>query len=71
MHWREDVEQVILSGKNQALHILTHPIWYGKSEETVRKRLMEFLKNAASERYCFLDENFRDLQEYIKKEDIL
>lgn len=70
MFWREDVEEIIRSGKYQGLHLLTHPIWYGKKEETTQGRLVGFLKDAVQERYDYLDENFRDLQEYVKKEDI-
>lgn len=71
MHWREDVDTIVRSGKYQKLHILTHPIWYGMNEKTTKQCLIGFLKDAVQDRYIYLDDNFKNLQEYVKKEDIL
>lgn len=65
MNWREPVEKVIISRKYTKLHILTHPIWYGKKKETVSEKLNEFLNQAYDDRYKNLNENFRNLQEVL------
>ena len=35
MHWRENVYDVIESGKYQRIHLLTHPVWYNKNKYTL------------------------------------
>lgn len=72
MHWRENAEEVIKSHDYHHLHILTHPFWYVKSERVgVREKLLEFILHANIERYYWQKENFRDLDEFIIKEDVI
>jgi peptidoglycan/xylan/chitin deacetylase (PgdA/CDA1 family) len=70
MHWREDVFSVVQSRQHEKLHILTHPIWYGKNEETTREKLLEFFNRAKTERYLRLSENIKDIQEFVRQEDV-
>lgn len=44
MRWREDVFDIINSGKYADLHILTHPFWYSESNETKQYKVYNFLK---------------------------
>ena len=70
--WRENAEEVIKSHDYHHLHILTHPFWYVKSERVgVREKLLEFILHANIERYYWQKENFRDLDEFIIKEDAI
>lgn len=70
MHWREDVHQVIESNDYERLHILTHPIWYGIEESTMRERLKEFIRAQKYNCYDSVRENIRDLDEVLLKADI-
>ena len=70
MHWRENVESIIRSRSYPALHILTHPIWYTKEEQQTREKIMNFINRAKLECYDHLNENFRDLQEFVRREEL-
>ena len=70
MNWREDVEEIINSNKYEKLHILTHPFWYEKKEDTMKNKLEIFLENSVINRYNALNANFRDLESIISKEEI-
>ena len=70
MHWREDVCQVIASNAYERLHILTHPIWYGNEESTMREQLKEFIRAQKYNCYDSVRDNIRDLDEVLLKVDI-
>lgn len=70
MNWREDVEQVVAEKKKQALHILTHPIWYEKEEQTIREVMKRFICSAIPERFDVLADNVSNLKEIVSLEDI-
>lgn len=70
-HWREDVEAIIKSCQYDRLHILTHAFWYEEKEGTTRNRLLEYIRSAAIERYDSLNQNFRDLPEFVQRTEIL
>lgn len=70
MEWREDIIQVVSSGRYEKLHLLIHPFWYSKNQEGIRNKLLKFIRSANRERYLSLKDNFRDLQEFIGLEDI-
>lgn len=70
MNWRENLIQLIESGLYKKLHILTHSFWYSTSNESLEHKLKEFLKQAIGERYDHLDDNFRDLDQLINREEI-
>lgn len=65
MCWREPVMDYINTTQYDRLHILTHAFWYSRGKEDIRKKLQDFLGQAQEERYQLLDQNFRNLQEYI------
>lgn len=70
MNWREDVEKIVNSNKYEKLHILTHPFWYEEKEDTMKNKLERFLENSVVNRYNALNDNFRDLESVISKEEI-
>lgn len=71
MAWKEDVFSIIKNGDYEKLHILTHPIWYSRKLGTTREKLLDLINDARVERYTDISDNFRDLQEFIKKEELL
>lgn len=71
MNWREDVFEIVNSGKYNKLHILTHPFWYADKQEDIGEKLINFINNANKERAKYQDENFKDLYDVINREDII
>jgi hypothetical protein len=69
-NWRENVEEVIQSRRHKRLHILTHPFWYTETRKTCREKLYEFITRANRQRYQEMRANFRNLEEFIKQEEI-
>lgn len=69
-NWREDVCEIIRSDEFPQLHILTHPIWYSRREQSVRETLLDFICRADEERYHALTGEFTRLEEFITEEDI-
>lgn len=70
MHWRENVLEIIESNAFDHLHILTHPFWYNKEEQSMKACLKDFIGSANRERYDDMNENFRDLEDVLKREEI-
>lgn len=70
MNWREDIEEIISGNEYEKLHILTHPFWYEEKENTMKNKLERFLENSIINRYNTLNDNFRDLESVISKEEI-
>lgn len=70
MHWREDINQVIQSCSYNRLHILTHPIWYGIQESTMREVLMDLISTNKYNYYDCIRDNIRDLNGVLLKADI-
>jgi hypothetical protein len=70
MHWREDIYKVIQSNTYERLHILTHPIWYGTRELTMREKLKEFINAQKYRCYDNVRENIRDLNEVLLKAEL-
>ena len=70
-HWREDVTEIVNSGKEPALHILTHPFWYHEEPVSMHDSLYEFTKNAVAERYRSLTDNIRDLEQVLTYEELV
>lgn len=67
MHWKEDVFGVIASKRYKKLHILTHPFWYSNKCETINQKLLNYIQEAKLKCYYSLEENIRDLSEFINK----
>lgn len=70
MYWREDVFDLIKSGKHPRIQLLTHPFWYSEKEVSMRELLQNFIQSAAIERYDALNGNFRDLAAVLKREEV-
>lgn len=70
-NWREDVLAVIESGVYDRLHILTHPFWYGATEQSAKTRLKEFCECQTGRCYDWLQENVRDLDEILRKSELV
>ena len=65
MCWREPIMDYINAIQYNRIHILTHAFWYSREREDKKKKIKNFLEQAQEERYRLLDQNFRNLQEYI------
>lgn len=70
MCWREDIEKIIQQKNYQALHILTHPIWYTEAEHNMKSCLEDLIKNSILRTYESLYDNFRDLDDVITNGEI-
>ncbi len=70
-NWRENIEEIIIAKKYAKLHILTHAFWYHKDELTAGEALKKFIIQKKENCYTFLDENIRDLNEFLKLEEVL
>lgn len=70
MHWREDVYQVIQSDLYDRLHILTHPIWYGEKERSMKEILLQLIGEQKGKYYDNVRENIRDLDKVLLKPDL-
>ena len=71
MNWREDLSAIIESGEYDRLHILTHPFWYAEKCESTRNKLLRFIRSANITRYDMLNDNFRELSEFVRKNEII
>lgn len=71
MNWRENVEEIIDSEKYSQLHILTHPFWYSEKIESMEEKLEKFLKLAIKERYESLEDNIRNFNSILRRENIV
>lgn len=71
MHWREDVLGIINSRKYDKLHILTHPFWYDEGEGDIKERVSKYINDANKERYNYMKDNIRDIEEIMKMEVVL
>lgn len=70
MHWREDVEKIVCKKEFPMLHILTHPFWYSKEEESTREKLLRLCTGKQYAAYQTLNDNFRDLGEFLSLADL-
>lgn len=68
--WREDVETIVASNLYNRLQILTHAFWYDEQEKTAKQALSDFVRFAKWERYRGLSDNVRDIEEFIREEDL-
>lgn len=69
--WREDIDEIVEEEKYKRLHILIHPFWYMKDKEkSLKQTLKENILNAALSYYDNMNNNFRNLEKEIGKEEI-
>ena len=71
MNWRENAFEVISSNEYDKLHILTHPFWYDDLNNSTRAKLLEFIDKASIDRYRWISDNFRNLEEFVQLEEII
>lgn len=69
-HWREDVLSIIKSEEYDRLHVLTHPFWYDEKEQTAKETLKSFCESRTYACYDWLQDNVRDLEEFLKKSEL-
>lgn len=69
-NWREDVTGIIKSGEYDRLHVLTHPFWYDEEEQSASEALKRFCTGRAEQCYDDLRDNMRDLEEFLRKDDL-
>lgn len=69
-NWKEDVLNIVESGKFDWLHILTHPIWYSQSEISAKEVLKDLCNQKIFQCYDSLDHNIRDLDNILSKDDL-
>lgn len=71
MCWRENITRLLENNEFDKLHILTHPFWYNVELENTREKLLNFIFSSKTERFNQINNNFRDLHEFLGLEDIL
>ena len=71
MHWREDVIAGVQSGVYDRLHVLTHPFWYEHDDHSAKESLWAFLKKTQIRYYDWFNDNFRSLDEFIKRDEVV
>lgn len=68
--WRENVDEIIESGKYDKLHILTHAFWYNEKDEDIKTSIKKFVLAAKYDRYNELDKNITDLTSILREDEI-
>ncbi|QQO09827.1 hypothetical protein [Breznakiella homolactica] len=68
-NWCENVEDLVLSGEFKKIHLLTHPFWYTTEKDTCRNKLFHFISAGNKNRYINMNDNFKNLQEFISSDD--
>lgn len=68
--WREDVMEIIQSGKYDKLHILTHAFWYHDEEKDLKTTIKEFVSQGNMKRYHILSKNITDLESILGEDEI-
>jgi len=71
MHWREDVIEIIETEIYDKLHILTHPFWYSNEDESIKQKIEQFINNAKKDRYIYLKDNIRDIDQIVDEGELL
>lgn len=70
MHWREDILNIVKDSRFDRFHILIHPFWYTVDYETIEYKFRVFLNDSIYQRYEYINNNFRNLEEIIKKGEL-
>lgn len=66
-HWRENVDEIILSGEYKKLHILTHAFWYDREESSLEKTVSDYIMSGNSDRYEIMQDNISKLESIMDK----
>ncbi len=70
MLWRENVEEIVESRRERALHILTHPFWYSEARESMQDKLRKFAGAGNGFRYACMEETIRDLESVLGRDEV-
>lgn len=68
--WREPVLDIIKSSEYDRLHILSHPIWYQETEESIHDTIKRFVISANKERYSQEAENIKNIESILDINEI-
>ena len=69
--WREDIDEIIKSGRYDKLHILTHAFWYNDIEENIETTISKFINNGNMNRYDILNKNITNLDTIVERKEIM
>lgn len=70
MYWQEDVYKTIQSNSFERMHILTHPIWYGEEERTIKDIILHLIRDQKDRYYDNVRQNIRDLDVVLLRKEI-
>lgn len=65
MAWREDVNEIVKSGKHKNIQVLTHAFWYNEESLSLKESFERFLSAEMRQLYKNLGDNIRDFNEII------
>lgn len=68
-NWRQNPEQIIISGEYQKLHILTHAFWYREKELSATECLKKYIIERKKQIYGSLADNIRNIEEFLLPEE--
>lgn len=70
MRWREPIEEIIMSGKENRFQILIHPFWYSENYNSIEDIVRRFVNSGNKQRYEALNDNISNLSEIMSIEDV-
>ncbi|HCT63589.1 MAG TPA: hypothetical protein DIC19_05765 [Erysipelotrichaceae bacterium] len=70
MYWRENIIEIIEKCEHKKIHLVTHPFWYSDQNEATKDKLKLFINQGKVERFEQIDKNFRNLDEFLKMDEI-
>lgn len=69
--WREPVDDIIESGRYESLHILTHPFWYGETEEDIHETVSKYINSGNDFRYQVMASNITDMSSIMTAQEVV
>jgi hypothetical protein len=69
-HWQENVEDIVASKEYKKLQILTHPFWYTEVITSCKDKLFSFISSGSLTRYYGMNDNFKNLDEFVQRNEI-
>lgn len=70
MNWRENPCDSIRDKRVTSIQLLTHPFWYRNTNNDLKDIIRSYVCSANIERYNKLSDNFRDLSDVLRIEEI-
>jgi hypothetical protein len=71
MKWGDDILMLIESNIHKKIHLLTHPFWYSAKAENTKDKIINFINSGNMSRFRLFDENFTNISEFVKEDEIL